>query len=194
MPPEEPLDLSLELVRRIQHGDRDAFGALYLRYRDGLLLAIRGRLGRNLRAWVQSEDVLHSVVKDALVDLERFEPRGPGSLLHWLHVCALNKSRAKAEHYGADKRAGEERLPDSVLAALPGGSAELGYLDGARYERLERGLAQLPDAMREIVLLRSVEGLGNEEAAAVLGTTPGAASKLYNRALVRLGAACEGGA
>ena len=42
--------------------------------------------------------------------------------------------------------------------------------------------------MREVVLLRSIEGLGNDEAAALVGKSPEATSKAYNRALARLGA------
>jgi len=181
------IDLSLELVRRIQAGEPEAWERLYRRYHDVLLFSIRSRLGRGLRAWLQSEDILQSVVKDALGDLERFEPRGPGSLEHFLHVCVLNKIRTKAAFYGARRRAGEERVPTSELDELPRAAGEPRYLDGARYERLERGVAQLPDPMREVVLLRSVEGLGNEEAAVLLGKSPAATSKLYNRALARLG-------
>ncbi len=181
-------DLSLELVRRIHGGDREAWDELYLRYHDVLLLAIRARLGSRLRARLESEDILHSVVKDALRDLERFEPRGPGALGHYLHVCVLNKIRSKAEFHGAERRSGEETLSDSLLARLPGSAAnEPRYLDGERFERLERALARLPENLREVVLLRTVEGLSNQEAAAVLGKTPEAASKLFNRALARLG-------
>jgi len=180
-------DLSLELVRRIQAGEPEAWERLYRRYHDVLLFSIRSRLGQGLRAWLQSEDILQSVVKDALGDLERFEPRGPGSLEHYLHACVLNKIRTKAAFYGAEKRAGERRLPSSELDALPRPTGEPRYLDGARYERLERCVLRLPEEMREVVLLRSVEGLGNEDAARVLGKSPAAASKLYNRALARLG-------
>lgn len=190
--PDASIDLSLELVRRIQAGEREAWERLYLRYHDGLLFAIRSRLGKKLRASLQSEDILQSVVKDALRDLAHFEPRGPGSLQHYLHVCVLNKIRAKAEHFEADKRAGVQPVPDTVLDALAQRD-EPRYLDGARYERLEAGLARLPEPMREVVLLRSIEGLPNDEAAALLEKTPAATSKLYNRALARLGAWLQSG-
>lgn len=185
--PGEPIDLSLELVQRIQAGDRGAFEGLYLRYHDALLFSIRSRLGSRLRASLQSEDILQSVVKDALGELARFEPRGPGSLRHYLHACVLNKIRAKAAQLEGGVRACERRASSSVLDELPGRDGEPRYLDGARYERLEAGLAQLSAEAREVVVLRSVEGLSNDEAAHVLGTSPAAASKLYNRALARLG-------
>ncbi|HEX6884156.1 MAG TPA: RNA polymerase sigma factor [Planctomycetota bacterium] len=191
---EEPVDLSRELVRRIQAGDRAAFEGLYLRYHDALLFSVRSRLGRRLRACLSSEDVLQSVFEDALGELARFEPRGPGALGHYLHACVLNKIRARAERLAEGPRAREERCSSSVLEQLPARAGEPRYLDGARYERLERGLEQLADEAREVVLLRSVEGLSNEEAARLLGTTPAAASKLYNRALARLASWMQAGA
>ena len=187
MPRESPdAELSQELVRRIQAGDRGAWERLYRRYHDPLLLAIRARLGAGLRACLESEDVLHSVVKDAFDDLARFEHRGAGSLGHYLHVCVLNKIRAKAAHYGAAKRAGERRTPTSVLDGFPG-RGEPGYHDAERFGRLERAMAALPEELREVLVLRAIERLPNAEVAAILGKSPAATSKLYNRALARLG-------
>jgi len=182
-------DVSLELVQRIQAGDRSAWEDLYARYHDPLLFAIRCRIGAGLRSRLQSEDVLHSVVLDALRDLGRFEHRGPGSLSHYLHVCVLNKLRNKAEYHAALKRSGDVPLTDSLCERLATrGSEEPAYVDDERFGRLERALPGLPEEMREVVLLRSIEGLSNREAAEALGRSEDAASKLYNRALARLGA------
>jgi RNA polymerase sigma factor (sigma-70 family) len=181
-------DLSLEIVRRIRDGDREAWDKLYRRYHDALLLAIRCRLGARLRARIESEDILQSVVREAMGDLERFEPQGPGSLGHYLHVCVLNKIRAKAQYFQAAKRAGDVPLSDTVMqsAAAPGTGEGPAYHDAERYGRLEKGLAVLPENLREALLLRTVEGLSNQEAARILGKSEEATSKLYNRALARL--------
>lgn len=189
----QPAELSAELVRRVQDGDSSAWEELYLRFRDPLLLSIRCRLSRDLRSRLSSEDVLHSVVKDAMGDLVRFEHRGPGSLGHYLHTCVLNKIRNKAAYHAACKRAGDVRLSEQALATLPTpgdatpGGAWPGYVEAERFGRLERALSRLPDQMRELVVLRLVEGATNAEAAQALGKTPEAASKAYNRALARLG-------
>lgn len=181
-------DLSLELVERIKSGDDSAWEAFYARYHDPLLFAIRCRLGRDLRSRLQSEDVLQSVVADALRDLARFEPRGAGSLSHYLHACVLNKIRSKAEFYAASKRSGDVPLSESLADRLESREgAPPSYADAPRYGRLERALSALPEAMREAVLLRTVEGLSNREAASVLGQSEEATSKAYNRALARLG-------
>jgi RNA polymerase sigma-70 factor (ECF subfamily) len=188
--PEPSADVSRALVERIQAGDRQAFEELYLRYHDPLLFTIRSRLGPTLRSRLQSEDILQSVVMDALGDLDRFEARGPGSLGHYLHVCVLNKIRNKAEFFSAQKRAGALPLSESLADRLPA-SLESGprYIDTERYAKLERAIAQLPENMREVVLLRSVEGLSNREAAEIVGKSPEAVSKIHNRAVARLGLA-----
>ena len=187
--PEPRDDLSMELVLRVKRGDRSAWEDLYRRYHDPLLLAIRARLGRKLRSHLQSEDVLQSVVKDALSDLAKFEPRGPGSLAHYLHVCVLNKIRVKAQYHGAAKRDGGVALSDSLAERLAQPKAsEAAYFEPERFGRFEQGIAGLPESMREVILLRTVEGLSNANAAHVLGKSPEAASKLYNRALARLAA------
>lgn len=182
-----PDENSIDLVRRIQGGDTRAWEALYLRYRDRLLFSIRCRLGPALRARLESEDILHSVFKDALSDLHRFEPRNPQSLHRYLHTCVLNKIRSKADYFAAKKRAGEVRLSDSLIERIPNPSgAEPRYSDHERFDRLERAMQRLPDDMREIILLRKVEELPNLEAARIVGKSPEATSKLYNRALARL--------
>jgi RNA polymerase sigma-70 factor (ECF subfamily) len=181
------MDASLDLVKRIQDGDSRAWDELYLRYRDQLILSIRCRLGPGLRSHLESEDILQSVFRDALSDLHRFEPRRPRALNHYLHTCVLNKIRTKADYFGAAKRSGETALTDGLSQQLPDpaeGTPQ--YHDSQRYEALEGALARLSEEMREVVLLRRVEGLSNQETADVLGKTPAAASKLYNRAVARL--------
>ena len=181
------MDESLELVRRIQQGDSGAWDALYLRYRDQLILSIRCRLGPALRARLQSEDILHSVFKDALQDLHSFVPEHARSLNHYLHTCVLNKIRNKADYFGAQKRRGEVALSSSLVERLPNPIDQAPeYHDSPRYAALEAALARLPEEMRELVLLRRVEELSNLEVAELVGKSPEATSKAYNRAMARL--------
>jgi RNA polymerase sigma factor (sigma-70 family) len=111
---------------------------------------------------------------------------------HYLHVCVLNKIRNKAEYFGAAGRAREQALSDSVFALVPAVDGDgLQYRDQERFPRLERGVASLPEEMREVLILRAVEGLSNQEAAAAVGKSAEATSKLYNRALARLSSLAE---
>jgi RNA polymerase sigma-70 factor (ECF subfamily) len=191
--PDRSIDVSLELVRRIQSGDDEAWEALYLRYRDQLLLSIRCRLGPQLRSRLESEDILHSVFKDALSDLHRFRPQNSDSLNHYLHACVLNKIRSKADYFTAKKRSGEIPLSDSIIERIPNPpGAEPRYSQIGLYGRLEQAILELPEEMREIILLRRIESLPNQEAAQVMGKSPEATSKLYNRALARLAVLMRG--
>ena len=51
---------------------------------------------------------------------------------------------------------------------------------------MQEALALIGETDREVLLLRTFEGLSNAEAAEVLGLEPDAASKRYARALLRL--------
>lgn len=185
-------DVSTELVRRAKQGDHDAWDSLYLRYRDRLLLYTRCRLGPALRTRLQSEDILQSVFKDVVGDIDRFQPDGKESLNRYLHVCVLNKIRKKFDYFNAQKRAGDVPLTESVLEKSPDSTDQLDYWDSALYEKLELAIARLPEAMREVLFLRAFENQSNQEAAKVMDKTTEATSKLYNRALSRLGLMLSG--
>lgn len=180
---------SLELLARIQAGDTAAWDALYRRYRDRLLFTIRCQLGPGLRGKLQSEDVLHSVVREALVDLQHFVPHDDGALFRWLDACVRNKIRKKAAFHGAQKRAAAVPLTDSLAERLAEPAAGLGYQDAARYEALEAALQRLPAELREVVLARIVDGGTNAEIGARIGKSEEAVKKIYQRAVARLGIA-----
>lgn len=185
-------DLSRELIGRVQAGDQRAWDDLYLRYRDRLLFSIRCRLGAKLRQRLDSEDILHSVFRDALDDLLDFEPRHPGALDHYLHVCALNKIRSKAAYHAARKRAGDQPLSRAILDQLATQPASPPAYSSERYERLERALQALPPQLREVVVLRAIEDLPFEEVGRAIDRSAAAANKLYHRAIARLGQALTG--
>jgi len=185
--------LTLELVARIQGGDREAWNDLYRRLHDPLLFSVRCRLGAGLRRHLESEDILQSVILEALGELPRFAPRGEGSLQHFLHVLVSHKIRDKVDHYAARKRRGTVRLPDSAMDLLPAPEGAPAYRDAERYERLERCLLQLPGDQRTVILLRRIDGLSGAEAAREMKRSEAATRQLYSRALARLSALMAAG-
>ena len=180
-----PQALTLELVARIRAGDQAAWTDLYSRYRDRLLFAVRCRLGAALRLRMESEDILQSVMLEALGELPTFVPRGADSLRHFLHVLITRKIQDRADTFGAAKRAGETSLDASgPLAART--ETEVEYTDARRFVSLERAMARLPDDLREVVLLRKVDGRSSAEVAKRLGTTDDVVRKRTSRAMARL--------
>jgi RNA polymerase sigma-70 factor (ECF subfamily) len=191
-PPQDADELSLELVARAKGGDRAAFGALYERYHDTLLLAVRMHLGARLRAHLVSEDILQSVAVDALRAIEGVRAETPAGLRHYLHQMIVNKIRSRAQRLDTVKRAGEVPLTPSVEATL-GSDDPPRYSDPGRFERIERALDALPEEMRRVIVLRRVDGLDYATVAAQLARSEEATRKLYSRAMARLTLSLEGG-
>lgn len=171
-----------ELVARIQAGDVAAWDALWSRLHDDLLFVVRCRLGSGLRLRLESEDILQSVVKDALGEIASFEPRGEGALRHLLGLMVTRKIRKRAATFAAAKRRGTAPLETDV----PDPRSAPRYRDPDRYEALERAMDALEPDEREIVLLHRVEGAATKEIAARLKSTDVAVRKRYSRALAKL--------
>jgi RNA polymerase sigma-70 factor (ECF subfamily) len=84
-------------------------------------------------------------------------------------VLPDESSRAFARQLLADNSSPSARLAASELA-----------------QRVRQAVARLPEADREVVLLRNFEGLSNQEVAMLLQIQPATASQRYGRALLRL--------
>lgn len=183
-PPACSAAATAEFVRNLERDADGAWDEFYRRYRDEMLLAVRLGMGRHLRAALQSEDVLQSVVVQALRAMPEFEAREPGGLRAFLHRLVRHKLIDHARALRAKKRAGSTPLTDSMSDALP--TTPTPTYSDPRYDALEKALAALPDDMRTVIRLRRFEGLSSQEAAARLQKSDDAVRKLYSRALARL--------
>lgn len=186
--PDAPDDAgSRELLERLRAGDRGAGDELFRRHHDEMLFAIRARLGSKLRGAVQSQDVLQSVALEAFRDLRAFEHRGPDSFSAWLRRLVVTKIHDLADRWSAQKRDAGAMRGDSALLEVADRDDDrgAGYLD-ARYEQVERALALLPEDLREVLVLRRVEGLSSREVAERLGRSDAAVRQMHSRALARL--------
>ncbi len=109
------------------------------------------------------------VAQEALLKAWRALPgfRGEAQFSTWLFRIALNEAKRRLA-YEARRPAlplDEVALEVPDLAAGPAARAESAELQAS----LERLIAELPAPYRAAVVLRDVEGLGNEEAAELLG-------------------------
>jgi RNA polymerase sigma-70 factor (ECF subfamily) len=76
-----------------------------------------------------------------------------------------------------------------VASAEP--SAESEAIDALAEEEVASLLGTLPEAQREVMLLRIVGGFGVTEIAEIIGKRPGAVQALQHRAVERLRGAIE---
>lgn len=147
---------------------------------------------RVARRFLPSEEDARDAVQDAFVSAFRAIDRyaAQAQLATWLHRIVINSCLMRLR---AQRRRPEEELEEYLPRFTEDGhQAEPGepWSETAQsiLEREElRGVVRsaidaLPDAYREVVLLRDIEELSTEETADVLGVTPNAVKIRLHRA------------
>lgn len=165
------------LVRAAQRGDRAAFGLLYARYSrmvHGILLA---RV-----PFSDVDDLVHDVFLQALPrladlrDLSRF----PG----WLASIARNRATDFHRRAKPSDEFDEESASAQTEKHSP--SANHSSHSSAEARAILDAILSLPDAYRETLILRLVEGMTGPEIAARTGLTHGSVRVNLHRGMQQL--------
>jgi RNA polymerase sigma-70 factor (ECF subfamily) len=194
----EPAHDSAETQRLLEEARAGAPGAvnrLLGRHRAYIGRFVELRLDPQLRARVDPSDVVQEAQMEAVRRLDGYLEGAPLPFRLWLRQIAQDRLlMLRRHHRGARRRAvtREAAWPDEsslafarqLLASGTSPSARLAASELA--QRVQRAVARLPEADREIVLLRNIEGLSNQEVAQLLAIQPATASQRYGRALLRL--------
>ncbi len=182
---------SFTLIDRIKQGDRDAFTPLFEMYRARLAVLIHYRLGPQLRAEVEVNDLLQETLLKAFRDFDHFQYRGPGSFLHWLSRIADHIIIDAARFQGRNKRHATEMVP-LRSDSQPQGAEPIDSRTPSRLLAQNEGLRQLlamlealPEQYRQVILLAKVEGLPTDEVAERLSRSRASTALLLHRALRR---------
>jgi len=181
-PPSASANPEAELLARLQAGDDAAYAQL-VREQTPALLRVTGRL-------LRSDQEAREAVQDAFVSAFRALPRfrGESRLATWLYRIAINAALARLRARSqADEVSLDEWLPrfkEDGHAAEPSipWPADAGPERREVRERVRAAIDRLPDAYRTVVLLRDIEELTTDEAAQVLGISPGAVKVRLHRA------------
>jgi RNA polymerase sigma-70 factor, ECF subfamily len=187
------------LLDRLRAGDQLALGELFSRYRDRLGRMIQFRLDGRLRGRVAASDVLQEAYIDALKRLPHYQAAPDMPFLIWLRWVTMQRLvEVHRQHLGARKRDVGREVSLDPKASLAASSEKIAEFIGdltspsqaaeraETFDQLRMALDGLDPTDREVLALRHFEELSNQEAAAVLGIQPAAASKRYVRALERL--------
>lgn len=159
-----------ELVRAARRGERAAFDRLFRRFAPvvhGVLLAQVQKADADDLVQHVFETVLHR-----LPDL-----REPDAFPAWLLAIAR---RAAADAH-------RRRPPPSPLAEEPADPADPANPErSTEARRVLAAIRQLPEAYRETLLLRLVQGLDGQEIADLTGLTAGSVRVNLHRGMARL--------
>lgn len=177
-------DTEAALVDRLRHGDPDAFDLVY----DAFNVRLFTFLARLTRRRDVAEDLLEETWLRLVKHARRLRPDtrlGP-----WLFTVArnlyvsFNRSRVLEESATAGLIALWPFSPDRVSPFEAAATSEL-------ERRIERALAAMPTASREVLLLVGVAGLSHADAADVCGITPEALRQRLHRARETLSRALD---
>ncbi len=166
-PAETPDDALL--VHAARDGDRQAFGRLYDRYARMVHGIVLARVPRT-----EVADLVHDVFLLALRRLPKL--RDAAAFGSWLATIARN-------------RAADYHRRSQEIVQLPDDAAEgAGRKNGPDDQSLAAlaAIRSLPEAYRETLILRLVEGMTGPEIAARTGLTPGSVRVNLHRGMQQL--------
>jgi RNA polymerase sigma-70 factor (ECF subfamily) len=164
------------LAMAAQRGDSGAFRELYDAYRVRIWTMVLYSIGDSL----QAQDLLQSIFFKVYRGLGSF--RHQSSLFTWIYQIARNECRNYQRR---------RRVLQVPLEAILGSREEIDQKPiSSNYEVrsviLQNAVKQLAFKMRDVVVLKYLEGLSYEEISHVLGCSPGTVASRLNRALAEL--------
>jgi RNA polymerase sigma-70 factor (ECF subfamily) len=183
-----------DLLQQAKGGSREALNRLYERCAGRLLALIRLRLGRDLRARVESRDVLQATFLKSLDRLPELRASETRSLMAWLARIAEREINDLADYHHRGRRDAARELPLDDEAPLPAASrsALSRVILDEEARRLEAAIESLSPDHREVILLRKFEERSFAEIAARLGRSEDACRMLLARAMTALTLALSG--
>lgn len=177
------VDPDLAALEQARAGDTGAFEALVLRY-QARIVNFASAMVHDAGA---AEDVAQETFVRAWRGLGRF--RAESTFKTWLYRIATNVARTHLDRRGRRARIADRSLDDEAEPVQagdvpsPAPDAETSLV---RREAIDRALSELPDELRQALVLRDVEGLDYKEIAGVTGAPIGTVESRIFRARRRL--------
>lgn len=183
------------LASQAQGGDLAAFEALVQRHRD----AVYGLCVRLLGSQADAAEVTQETFLTAYRKLADF--RGESSFATWLHRIATNFALMRLRHRKVAAEvdgAGSEGQPEfnsrgtllDEVADWSRSALDL-TLDAELRDAIEKGVDKLPKDLKEVFVLRDLEGLSYEDVALATGLSLPAMKSRLHRARLALRAAID---
>jgi RNA polymerase sigma-70 factor (ECF subfamily) len=172
------------LMKRVRNRDVDAFQVLYSRYESRIFSFLLRYVGNRPLA----EDLLQETFWRVWQAAGSFQA-DRGEFRSWLYRVALNVTRSEMAHkrYGLDRLGSEAqshsaRHPSTRPELDPAGRFEL----EESATLVEKALSALSPSMREVIVLKCLEGMKFSEIASLTGTPEGTLKSRFHRAIAEL--------
>lgn len=171
-----------ELAALSSAGRQEAFTEIVRRYNQAVFRLIRGCIGDPEEALDLSQDTFVAAHKA----LSRYDGARP--MRAWLSTIALNKCRDWVRKRMVRRFLTFAGPIDSEAKAIFDDQVAIDDATGDRQElaRVEHAIADLPRTLKEILVLRTIEGLSQAETATALSISEKAVETRLYRARVKL--------
>lgn len=180
----EAVDPDAGLVARVQGGNVDAFEELVARHSRRVYRTLMSILG-NVE---EAQDAMQDTFLKAFQHIGNFQGRSKFST--WLVTIASNtglqrlRERRRIESLDDAKAEADEEFRPRQIGAWADNPEQL-YSQAERRSLVEGGLMKLPPKYRVVLVLRDIEQLSGEAAAAVLGLgIPALKARLFRARLM----------
>ncbi len=186
-----PIDLNVysdeeALLAGLRSGDRHACACLLKRFAPRVYAVALRMTGDPDEA----EDVLQETFISACKHVHEFE--GRSALGTWLHRIATNAALMRLRRHTPEEISLDQPVASLDNEDIPHEISDWTYypaghvLDGETRQVIEQAIAQLPDTLRSVFVLREIEGLSTEQTADLLGIGVSATKVRLHRARLRL--------
>ena len=160
-------------------GDKNAFSVLYQRYVKRIYNYIYYRTGSQHDA----EDLTERVFFRAMNHIHNYHNRGL-PFTAWLYRIAHN---LVANWHRDSHRRREVPLEDHTHTLRQGGDyPEVALVKNQEVQGLLEAIRKLPEDRQNLIILKFVEHMSNDEIARIMGRSEGAIKSLYHRTLLSL--------
>ena len=152
-----------DVIRQVLEGHTALFELLMRRYNERVYRAARSIV----RDEQEAEDVMQEAYVNAFTHLRQFN--GSAQFSTWLLRIAINAALARVRRQGRYEAFDDELSNvEPFMSRNPSENPEWQAFTGELRSLLEWAIDTLPDGMRQVFVLRDVEGLSTSEVAAAL--------------------------
>ena len=167
LPGQKPVseaEADLELVRRVQSGERSAFDLLVRKYQHKVF----GVIGKYIQDYAECQDVAQDTFIRAYRAIGNF--RGDSAFYTWLYTIATNTAKNHLVSLGRRPPTDDVQLDDaehfeSAMRMKDVATPERELMRQEIEQAVTSAVADLPEELRQAITLREVDGLSYEEIA-----------------------------
>jgi RNA polymerase sigma-70 factor (ECF subfamily) len=175
----DPPDVAV--IAQVLAGETALFELLMRRHNERVYRAARSIV----RDEQEAEDVMQQAYVNAFTHLRQFN--GSAQFSTWLTRIVINEALARVRRQGRYEVFDDTRpMVEPLMTRNPSDNPERQALTGELHGLLEGAIDSLPNGMREVFVLREVEGLSTAETAACLALRPETVKTRLHRARLQL--------